>query len=230
MTAASRPFAVLALIAGVVTFVIFVAFNLLSPTQAAMAGCGWTMQAISDLQMARTPEAAFAAFGPVGCQAEWVAATSAVNRLDLMGLIPAYALFMAFAAVAVAGSLRTSWALLGVALTAAAAAGDVLETRAELGLAAGIAAADQPEWAALLATANAGTWLKFFAIAGVGIVIAALALRRSRRLLAIAGTLPAPAAALAFFVPAAAIVLAGAVGLFWIALLAVAASIAVRGR
>jgi hypothetical protein len=212
---------------GVATLAIFVGFQALKPVREAVAsGCG-TPETFAKFQLARSMDDLIAVFSAPGgvCRAPIIAAMDAANALDLYAFIPAYAAFLVAATIALAGPWRTRVAIAAIGAVVVAALGDAVETSTQLRITQDIEAA-----APHLPGLALGYWVKN---AGLGVhaaLVAGIALSPPRRRFVTAGF--AAIAALSVvggaFDPARAPITTLCFGLFWIALLAMAAAGLVR--
>ena len=122
------------LVLGLVTLAVFLALGR-QPEVSAVYGARDVANAVSAFQRAATLGDLARVFG-VPPDRDVIAAMDAVNRLDLWAFIPAYVLFLAAAAIMLAGPRRGPllWAAIGFALIGGAA--DAVETATQLRLTA----------------------------------------------------------------------------------------------
>lgn len=214
MTLARNTAARIAFAAGIATLVMTVWFAALPPI-----GCGAQEQpatrALLAFQFARTPEALAAV---LACP-DAAHALNRMNRVDLIGYIPAYGAFLGFALATFASGRLLR---LGLIVLAAALVGDVVETAIQFRI--GWAWPDlHPAYLPLLAF---GSTLKFASLAVLaGVAGLAIADRGRRWALLGAAVAAGGLASLSVFVGSA---LAGpAIALAWLGMLA-AVAIGVR--
>jgi hypothetical protein len=215
------PLVTLAL--GIATLIAFVALGG-QPAVSAVYSASEVGLAVSAFQRAETVQDIVLVLGyPV--DQERVAAMDALNRLDLMAFIPAYALFLCAAAIML-GGLRNRWTQVAIAFALAGAAMDVVETWMQLQLTANL-----DNVAPYLPIAP-WHWLKYGALAlnGVAITSLCLTLEKRRLILAAFAFAPLPLVALAYMEAISPRVFAGAFTAYWVALIVIAAIESVRGR
>lgn len=223
----TRAWAWLALLGGAATFAVFVGFNFLPAVTAAYEP-GALPGAVSAFQRSATMADLAAVFGDPP-NAAIVTAQDAVNTLDLYAFIPAYTLFLvATAAMIGGGGKRTlHWAAIASAFVAAGA--DAVETWAQLRVTAGL----ENSPGAYLAYVAPSHWVKYFALAASAFFIAGVSLLGAPRrwALGVLGLLPLPCV-LAVWTGAVQDprLISGPIAAFWVALLALAAREALRGR
>ncbi|HVY86498.1 MAG TPA: hypothetical protein VG943_15300 [Caulobacterales bacterium] len=206
------------LVFGVVTLLITLAFPQLPSVRVAHFAQGDFSAALNAFQRAATPADLAAVFGAPP-DLTILDAMTAGNRLDLFAFIPSYTLFLACAALTVAGGLKRRLAWLTLALLAIALAGDVIETSTQLAITADYARARThlpvAPWC----------WTKFIGLGAYSWAIALASLgERKRYVLALLNLPPLPATLAAFFgltpsMQGASLAFAAA----WIALLVIAA-------
>jgi hypothetical protein len=84
-----------AVVAGLATLAMTIAFTLLPEVSAAIRACGGRMPSLVRFQLALTVADVLEALGPVGaCRQAAVAAMDAANRLDLHAYIATYGAFL----------------------------------------------------------------------------------------------------------------------------------------
>jgi hypothetical protein len=156
----------LAVVAGLATLVISIAFALLPEVSAAIRACGGHMPSLVRFQLALTVADVLEALGPAGaCREAAVVAMDAVNRLDLHAYIATYGAFVLLSLFVVVkeARLRGYW-LVGL-IVIAALIGDVYETSNQLAITADLDHAER-HMAVLMVASRA----KF-----IGLTLAALA-------------------------------------------------------
>lgn len=217
----ARAWAVATAVLGLGVLALFAAFTLLPEARAA-AEC-LPPNAVVRFELARNSADLTAIFGEAGstCRALGVAATDAVNRLDMAAFIPTYTAFL------IAGALFLSGGVLGRPLTVAAiaaallaAAADYLETTTLMAITRTLDAPGD-----LLVRSQFGAWSKFALLAAHAVFCAGLCfLGESRRtILGVLMMLPAFGVAAAGFDQDASIgAMNGGFTIAWFALLAVA--------
>jgi len=132
-----------AVIAGVVTLAISIAFMLLPETTAAIRACGGNTPSIVHFQLALNVADVLEALGPAGaCRQASIVGMDAVNRLDLYAYIPAYGAFLLLSlfVVTTEAKLRRYW-LVALNVIAALLA-DVYETSRQLAITADLTNAE----------------------------------------------------------------------------------------
>lgn len=221
MTARTWPLITLAL--GIATLIAFISLGSQPAVRAAYETSEVSL-AVSAFQRSETVQDIALVFGYPADPAR-VAAMDALNTLDLWAFIPAYALFLCAAAIMLGGP-RNRWALLAIAFGLVGAAADAVETWKQLQLTANIA---NPEANLPIAPWH---WLKYGALALNGVAFASLCftLEKKRTILGLIAFAPFPLVALAYMGAISPRIFSAAFGLYWIALLVIAAMDAVRGR
>ncbi len=219
----ARIWPLLAIVSGLATLGVFVAFNLLPAVSAAYAP-GTLSDAVSAFQRAETMADIAAVFGDPP-RAAIVAAQDSVNTLDLYAFIPAYTLFLVAGAAMLAGGVRQPMAWLAIAPALVGAGADIVETLQQLRL-----TADWNNSAEQLPIAPAH-WAKYAALGCNGLGVAALVLlgARKRWVLGVLALAPLPCVLVVWtgFVDDTRL-FSAAFGLYWIALLVVAMREALR--
>lgn len=208
-----RAWPLITLIFGLATLGVFVALGS-QPEVTAVYERTQVSAAVSAFQRAETQSDIAVVFGtPVDDRV--VAAQNAINTLDLYGFIPAYALFLAAAAIML-GGLRKRWTQAAILFALLGAAFDAVETWKQLQLTADIENAEAHLPIAIW------HWLKYAALAlnGVAVTSLALTLEKRRPILALIAFLPLPAVALAYMDFAPTTAFSAAFALYWVTLLA----------
>ncbi|MBX9746800.1 MAG: hypothetical protein K2X34_07855 [Hyphomonadaceae bacterium] len=203
------------LILGLVTLGFFVALGS-QPAVTAIYERTEVSQAVSLFQRAESSADLVQVFGfPVDERV--VAAQNAINTLDLWGFIPAYALFLAAAAIML-GGLKNRWTQVAVVFALLGAAADAVETWKQLQITADLENAEAHLPIALW------HWLKYLALALNGVAVASIALTAEKRrvILAVIALLPLPLVVASYADLLSTRVFAGAFGLYWVTLLALA--------
>lgn len=173
----ARGWAIATVVAGVITFALFVVFGLLPETRAA-ADC-LPPGAVILFELARDTNDLAAIFGPPGstCRTLGAAAMDAINHIDLIAFIPAYTAFCISGALFLAGG---QWgrplAAAAVAVAILAALADVLETTTLLDISQNLDALGD-----LLVRSQFGAWSKFALLAAHALFCAGLCFTSSRR-------------------------------------------------
>lgn len=218
-----RLLPIVTLLAGIATMVVFVMLGR-QPEVAALYQANEVSSVVSDFQRAVTLDDLVGVFGDPPNPAV-VAAMDALNTLDLRAFIAAYAIFLCAAAVML-GGLRSPYVWAAMAFAVAGGAFDAIETWNQLQLTANY---ENAEAYLPIATWH---WLKYAALAGNGVSIAALLVLGERKNLVLAAIAfaPLPLVALAYAEIISTRFFAGAFALYWIALLIAAAIALVRGR
>ncbi len=221
---AVRAWPLAALVLGLATLGVFLALGR-QPEVSAVYGAGEVALAVSAFQRAETLSDLAAVFGaPPDPRA--IAAMDAVNRLDLWAFVPVYVLFLAAAAMMLAGARRGPllWAAIAFALVGGAA--DAVETATQLRL-----TSDWDNAAAHLPIAP-WHWLKYTALALNGFAVAGICLLGEPRrwLLGAAALTPLPCVLAAWAGIAESRLFSAAFALYWIALLVAAALMVLRPR
>ena len=212
------------LVLGLVTLAVFLALGR-QPEVSAVYGARDVANAVSAFQRAATLGDLARVFG-VPPDRDVIAAMDAVNRLDLWAFIPAYVLFLAAAAIMLAGPRRGPllWAAIGFTLIGGAA--DAVETATQLRL-----TADWEHAAAYLPIAP-WHWVKYGALALNGFAVAGLCwLAEPRRwVLGAIALAPLPCVLAAWAGLTGTRLFAAAFDVYWIALLIAAVIAMVRAK
>jgi hypothetical protein len=221
----SRLWPILASVFGVATLGVFVAFGQL-PEAAAVYQPQEVGLAVSAFQRSTTLADLAVVFGDPANSAI-IAAMDAINTLDLYAFIPAYTIFLIAAAFMLGAGRSPSmiWAAIVGALVGAG--GDVVETYQQIQL-----TADYQNAAVHLPLIAPSHWVKYFGLGACAALLGVLSLTgaRKRWIIGVLAMLTLPLVAAAFAGLIEARVFAGALGVFWTALLVVALIEAVRGR
>jgi hypothetical protein len=218
-----------AVVAGLATLAISIAFTLLPEASAAIRACGGHMPSLVRFQLALTVADVLEALGPAGaCREAAIVAMDAVNRLDLHAYIATYGAFVLLSLLVVMKEARLTGYWLVALVVVAALVADVYETSSQLAITADLAQADRHMAVLMVASRT-----KF-----IGLTLAALAASwagwkaRPRRMVLALSCLPAlvlmPLALLApkSFGDLGTLTLAVA----WLALLASVSRLALRSR
>jgi hypothetical protein len=219
----------LAVVAGLATLVISIAFTCLPEVAAAIRACGGHMPSLVRFQLALTVADVLEALGPAGaCREAAIVAMDAVNRLDLHAYIVTYGAFVLLSLFVVMKDARRKGYWPVALIVIAALIADVYETSRQLAITADLDHAER-HMPVLMVASRA----KF-----IGLTLAALAASwagwkaRPRRMVLAISCLPAlflmPLALLApkSFGDLGTLTLAVA----WLALLASVSRLAVRRR
>ena len=219
----ARAWPLTTLILGLVTLGFFVALGA-QPAVTEIYERTQVATAVSAFQRAETPADIAVVFGTPP-DARVIAAQNAINTLDLYGFIPAYALFLVAAAIML-GGLRNRWAQIAIVFGLIGALADVVETWKQLQLTADIANVE-----AHLPIAP-WHWLKYAALALVGVAIASLCIsaEKKRWIIAVLALLPFPLVAGAYAELWSPRLFAGAFAAYWIGLLVLGAIETVRAK
>lgn len=220
---AARALPLATAVLGLVTLVVFLLLGS-SPAVRAAYEPAEVGVAVSEFQRAATPADLAAVFGAPADPAK-LAAMDAVNTLDLYAFVPAYALFLAAAAIML-GGLRNAWTWAGVGFALIGAGADAVETWKQLQL-----TADLENAAAHLPIAP-WHWLKYGALALNGLAVAALCFTAAPRrwMLGVVALAPAPLVAAAYTGVSSPRLFSAAFALYWIALLVVGVIQTVRAK
>jgi hypothetical protein len=211
-----------ALATGVATLVITVSFTQLAEVKAAYPHGDFSL-ALGAFQRATSMDQLAALFGAPP-DAGKLAAMTAGNTLDLYGYIPVYTIFMLWAAIMLGQNEQgRGRALMWFPILAAlvACAGDIVETTSQLAI-----STDWTHAASALPRVAPGCWTKFFGLAVHALGCSALCFTgaRKRWILGVIGLAPIVATVAEFTHHAAmSSAMTPALGVFWIALLVVAA-------
>ena len=175
----ARLWAILTALCGVAVLGFFAAFSVLPETKAA-ALCV-TANSLTQFELAHNVYDLRSLFGLPGsaCRPLVIAAMDAMNHLNMMAFVPAYAAFCCSAAAFVSEGKLRPLALAALAAVLIATAGDLMATRTLLEITPGLENSDD-----LLARSVSGAWTKFAGLALYGLAIAAICMTtRPRRLL-----------------------------------------------
>ena len=180
--------------------------------------------AVSTFQRSETPADNAAVFGSPPDPAR-IAAMDALNTLDLWAFIPAYALFLAAAAIML-GGLNNRWTKIAIVFALLGAAFDAVETWKQLQL-----TADLEDVEAHLPIAP-WHWLKYTALSLNGVAIASFCFTSEKRrwILGVIAFASFPLVAASYVDLLTPRAFAATFAIYWIALLVVAAIQSVRGR
>lgn len=225
-----RPWALATAATGGVSLALFVVFATLPEVRAA--GDCLPPGSVVQFELARNAADLAAIFGAPdsACRPLAIAAVDAVNRVDVLGFIPAYTLFCISAAFFLAaGDWRRPLVVVAVAAALFAAAADYLETTTLLAITQTL---DAP--GGLLQYAQTGAWSKFALLAAHAVFCAGICFTSERPRLILGVLLMLPAfgvAAAAYDHVKLASAMNGAFAIAWFALLAMAirASLPARG-
>lgn len=212
---------IVTLLAGVATLIVFVMLGR-QPEVAALYQANEVSAVVSDFQRAVTMDDLVGVFGDPPNPAV-IAAMDALNTLDLRAFIAAYVIFLCAAAVML-GGVRSPFAWAAIAFAVAGGVFDAIETWNQLQLTANY---ENAEAYLPIATWH---WLKYAALAGNGLSIAALLVLGERKnlILAAIALAPLPLVAIAYADVISTRFFAGAFGLYWISLLIAAAVALIR--
>jgi hypothetical protein len=171
--------------------------------------------AVSAFQRAETMQDIVLVFGYPTNEAA-VAAMDALNRVDLVGFIPAYAAFLVAGALML--GLRNRWTQLAIVFALTGAVADVIETWTQLQLTADLANAE-----AHLPIAP-WHWLKYGALALNGVAVTTLCItsEKKRWILGVLAFAPFPLVALSYMDAISTRVFAAAFTAYWLGLMVVA--------
>jgi hypothetical protein len=216
---AMRLWRIAALVLGLVTLGVLIAFSQL-PAVASAYPAGAFGPALSAFQRAADMNDLVALFGNPPDPAK-LAAMNAGNQLDLFGFIPAYTLFLIAASIALAGDAKKPLVWVAIMLALIAATADVMETSGQLGIGTDWARADM-----YLRYVAPAAWMKFFALGAHALACSAICVTSAppRRIIALIGLVPI----LGVFAASTNLVhipslMATVFGAFWVVLLAVVA-------
>jgi len=219
----SRASAIAALVFGLATLGVFVAFNFL-PDVAAVYAPGEAATYVSAFQRSTTLADLAQVFGDPADPAI-IAAMDQLNTLDLYAFIPVYALFLVAAAFMLGGNAILKW--LAVLAALVGAGGDAVETYQQLQL-----TADYQNATTHLPLIAPMHWVKYAGIGLNGVLVSALCFtaERKRWVLGIVGLMTLPIVAASYIGLVEPRAFAGAVALYWTALLVVSIIAAVRAK
>ena len=219
----SRASAIAALVFGLATLGVFVAFNFL-PDVAAVYAPGEAATYVSAFQRSTTLADLAQVFGDPADPAI-IAAMDQLNTLDLYAFIPVYALFLVAAAFMLGGNAILKW--LAVLAALVGAGGDAVETYQQLQL-----TADYQNATTHLPLIAPMHWVKYAGIGLNGVLVSALCFtaERKRWVLGIVGFITLPIVAASYIGLVEPRAFAGAVALYWTALLVVSIIAAVRAK
>jgi len=188
MSSTTRLWAILTTLAGLATLAVTALFQALPEVVAgAAAGCFATPPVIA-FEFARTAQQASALFGSGDCRAASITAMDAINRLDMAAYIPAYTLFGVFGAIFAARGERPRLALLAILAAITALVADYVETTTLLAITADFDGATD----AMTVRASTAAWIKFFALGGHGLLVAAVCFRVAPRRWIVGGAMVLP--------------------------------------
>ncbi len=225
----ARTWALATALTGVISLGLFVVFAML-PEMRAAADC-LPPGSVVQFEFARNVPDLITIFGEPEsvCRPLAIAAMDAVNRIDIIAFIPAYALFCISAALFLAGGIwQRPLVIIAIGAALLAAAGDYLETTTLLAITQTIDAPGE-----LLQSSQIGAWSKFALLAAHAVFCAGICFTSDKRRPLLGALLMLPAfgvAAAAYNHITLASVMNGAFALAWIALLAMAITHMVRGR
>lgn len=220
----TRVWPIVTVLLGLVTLGLLLSFNLLSPV-ANVYALGDFGPAMSAFQRATKMDDLLALFGNPPDPAI-LAAMTAGNQLDLFGFIPAYTLFLFAASITLTGDAKQPLTWVAILLAVIGAVADVQETAAQLGV--------TTEWSSAeryLPYIASTAWMKFFALAAHALICGYICYLASPRrwivcVLSVVPILGVLVAAAGFVrIPS---MMTTVFGVFWIALLVVAARELVR--
>jgi hypothetical protein len=155
-----------AVVAGLATLGISIAFTLLPEASAAIRACGGHMPSLVRFQLALTVADVLEALGPAGaCRQAAIVAMDAVNRLDLHAYIATYGAFVLLSLFVVMKEARLRGYWLVAVIVIAALIADICETTRQLAITADLEHAEG-HMAVLIVASRA----KF-----IGLTLAALA-------------------------------------------------------
>jgi hypothetical protein len=217
-----RALSIITLLLGLATLATFMWLGA-APEVSAVYTQGEIGEAVSQFQRAETPEELARVFGePINPAI--VTAQSIVNSRDLYAFIPVYTLFLIASAVLIGRRGPLMWAAIAFAIVAGGA--DAGETMLQLRIIENI------EVSAALLPVAPWHWVKVFALGLNGLAIAAICLlgASKRWILAVAAFAPLPLALAAFAGVASTRLFIVSSGVYWLALLLIAAIETVRGR
>jgi hypothetical protein len=216
-----RTWPIATLVFGLATLGFFFALGA-QPAVRAVYPANEISIAVSAFQRAETISDIALVFGYPADPAR-VAAMDALNTLDLWGFIPAYALFLAAAAIML-GGLRNRWTQAAIVFALIGAAGDAIETWKQLQLTANI---ENPEAHLPIAPWH---WLKYGALALNGVAVTSLCFTsdKKRMILGVIALAPLPLVAASYMDLLSTRIFAGVFAVYWVALLLIAAKEAVR--
>jgi hypothetical protein len=183
-----RLWAILTMVAGMVSLGVVFAFQNLPEVKAA--GACAPQDAVILYEFAKTPGDLLAIFGPSNseCHPKVVAAMDAVNTLDTRLFIPAYTAFVVFAAIFLSAGAWRMWTFAAIAAALLACGADYVETVNLLAY-----TPDLNPTLDSLATSSTAAWTKFAALAVNALFLAALCFTGTprRRILGVLLCLPA---------------------------------------
>lgn len=221
MSARALPLATL--LFGLATLAVFLAFGAMPEVRAVYAPAEVGL-AVSEFQRAESEVDLIRVFATPADPTR-LAAMDAINTLDLYAFVPAYALFLGFAALMLGGP-RNRWTQAAIAFALIGALADAIETWKQLQITNDIANA-----AAHLPLAP-WHWLKYAALALNGVAIASLCIAadRKRWVVAVLALAPFPLVAAAYMELISPRLFSAAFALYWIALLGTGAAELLRKR
>jgi GNAT superfamily N-acetyltransferase len=177
-----------AVVAGLATLAISIAFALLPEASAAIRACGGHMPSLVRFQLALSVADVLEALGPAGaCREAAIVAMDAVNRLDLHAYIATYGAFVLLSLFVVMKEARLKGYGLVALIVIAALIADVYETSRQLAITADLEHAERH-----MSVLTVASRAKF-----IGLTLAALAASwagwkaRPRRMVLAVSCLPA---------------------------------------
>jgi hypothetical protein len=217
----ARAWPLATLIFGLLTLALFIGLGS-QPAVTDIYQRDQVSAAVSTFQRAETPADIAVVFG-TPADPRVIAAQDAINTLDLWGFVPAYAIFLAAAAIML-GGLNNRWTQAAIVFALIGAAADAVETYKQLQLTADIGNAE-----AHLPIAP-WHWLKYLALGLNGVAIASLCFTAANKrwILGVIALAPLPLVAASYADLLSTRVFAVAFGAYWIALLVIAALLALR--
>jgi hypothetical protein len=133
-----------AVVAGLATLAITIAFTLLPEVAAAVGACGGRTPSLVRFQLALSVADVLEALGPAGaCRQAAIVAMDAVNRLDLHAYIGTYGAFLLLSLFVVMKDARLRGYWLVALIVIAALIADVYETSRQLAITADLAHAER---------------------------------------------------------------------------------------
>ncbi|MGD0946763.1 MAG: hypothetical protein ABSA52_04960 [Candidatus Binatia bacterium] len=133
-----------AVVAGLATLAITIAFTLLPDVSAAIRACGGRTPSLVRFQLALTVADVLEALGPAGaCRQAALVAMDAVNRLDLYAYITTYGVFLLLSLFVVMSEAKLGVYWFVALIVIAALIADVYETSRQLAITADLAKAER---------------------------------------------------------------------------------------
>lgn len=211
-----RALPLVTLLLGLATLAAFIALGS-QPAVSEVFAVSERSTYVSAFQRSETLSDIAAVFGSPADPAK-IAAMDALNRLDLVAFIPAYALFLVAAAIML-GGLRNRWTQIAIIFALLGAVGDAIETWKQLQLTADFANAE-----AHLPIAP-WHWLKYGALALNGVAIATICFTSAKKrwILGAIAFVSFPLVVLSYMDAITPRAFAATFALYWIALLVIAA-------